>query len=96
MPLFERQFAFLPRKSTTAQLLLYTEFLHSHVSKDQQMDAVYLDFARAFDSVSHEKLLYKLGFLGIAGELLKWIESVLNDRLQCVRVGSKRSNWFPS
>ena len=35
----------------------------------------YIDFAKAFDTVSHPKLLYRLKQYGIDGCLLKWIES---------------------
>ncbi len=37
--------------------------------------AVYIDIAKAFDSVSHVKLLNKLQAHGICGQLLNWIES---------------------
>jgi len=37
------------------------------------MDAVYLDFAEAFDTVLHERLLVKLASYGIQGQVLQWI-----------------------
>ena len=46
----------------------------------------YIDFAKAFDSVSHSKLLYKLSRYGISGKLLLWIKSFLTNRTQTVRV----------
>jgi len=39
------------------------------------VDAIYLDFAKAFDKVPHERLLYKLEKYGIKGQLLKWIKA---------------------
>ena len=42
-------------------------------------------FYRAFDSVVHSKLIYKLTKYGISGSLLKWINAAfLTDRYQCV------------
>ena len=91
--LFERQSAFLAKKSTSTQLLQYTNFLTTKIANDSQVDTVYLDFAKAFDTVTYPKLLHKLKFLGICGNLLKWLESFLTDRRQCVKVGTAFSSW---
>ena len=45
---------------------------------------IYLDFAKAFDKVPHERLLYKLEKFGIRGKLLLWIRSWLCKRFQRV------------
>ena len=52
-----------------------------------------IDFQRAFDTVSHRKLLHKLSGYGIRGNLLQWISSFLSNRLQRVRVGSSFSKY---
>ena len=52
----------------------------------------YIDYAKAFDSVSHQKLCYKLQAYGISGNLLKWIQDFLSERSQCVRVGNALSS----
>ena len=44
-----------------------------------------MDVAKAFDVVSHKKLLHKLSVYGITGKLLNWIESFLTKRSQCVK-----------
>jgi hypothetical protein len=49
-----------------------------------QTDVVYIDFSKAFDSVFHLKLLFKLKLYGIGGLLLRWIEIFLSYRTQCV------------
>ena len=52
-----------------------------------------IDFQKAFDTVSHTKLLHKLSGYGIHGNLFHCIASFLSDRLQRVRVGSFLSNY---
>ena len=53
---------------------------------------VYLDFKKAFDSVSHNELLFKLWSFGITGKLWNWIKT---QRLQCVSINSCVSNPLP-
>ena len=53
--------------------------------------AIYIDFAKAFDSVVHSKLLQKLSLLGIDGFLLKWLQSFLENRTQVVKINSSYS-----
>jgi len=60
---------------------------------DNPVDVVYLDFRKAVDSVHHKRLLLKLKRLGISGNFLKWIESFLSERKQCVHVNGKFSDW---
>jgi len=57
------------------------------------VDVVYVDFSKAFNSVSHTKLLHKLESFGIGGKLLLWIRDYLNNRTQCVKVGNCFSNY---
>ncbi len=42
-------------------------------------ELVYLDFAKAFDSVNHRFLLAKLSATGIDGAVLNWIKSYLSN-----------------
>ena len=51
------------------------------------IDSAYLDFAKAFDTVSHRKLIYKLESYRIKGHLLAWIETFLSNCSQCIQVG---------
>ena len=50
----------------------------------EQIDALFLDFSKAFDKVPHERLCHKLSHYGINGHLLDWIKSFLTDRTQSV------------
>ena len=55
------------------------------------VDIVYIDFAKAFDSVSYAKLIHRLRNYCIDGPLLLWISTFLCDRSHCTRVGNTDS-----
>ena len=54
------------------------------------MDVIYLDFAKAFDQVPHQRLLRKLERYGVSGRMLTWIRGWLLNRWQRVGV---RGRW---
>ena len=58
-----------------------------------QTDIIYLDFAKAFDTVSHKRLILKLRNCGIRGSVLRWIESFLTNRRQRVVLRNGGSSW---
>ena len=87
------QFGFLPGRSALQQLIIYINSLLEAKQHNKQMDVVYMDFRKAFDSVSHHKLLIKMRCIGIQGNLLLWFQSYLSSRRQCVRVGDSHSEF---
>ncbi|KXJ07571.1 RNA-directed DNA polymerase from mobile element jockey, partial [Exaiptasia diaphana] len=58
-------------------------------------DVIYLDFAKAFDSVDHKILLAKLKAYGISGQLLSWLTDYLSGRFQRVVLEGASSQWAP-
>jgi hypothetical protein len=44
------------------------------IDNNYQIDVVLLDFSKAFDKVSHSRLLQKLDHYGIRGTIHSWIE----------------------
>ena len=57
--LCSNQHGFLPAKSCTTQMLEVNESLAFTINSKAQVDIVYFDFAKAFDSVHHDTLLMK-------------------------------------
>ena len=55
------------------------------------VDAIYLDFAKAFDTVQHYRLLGKLDSYGIRGSILNRINAFLIERSQVVKVNNPES-----
>ena len=64
----------------------------SSLNSGKSTDVIYVDFSKAFDSVSHSKLLHKLIFYGISGKLHAWISAWLSGRTQTVKLGSSFSS----
>ena len=56
-----------------------------------EVDVVYMDFRKAFDSVSHNSLLVKLNSIRITGKLWSWLKEYLQQRFQSVRIGNSMS-----
>ena len=56
------------------------------------MDAILLDFSKAFDKVPHERLLHKLDFYGIRNNNLLWIKDFLSNRQQQVLLNGVQSS----
>lgn len=88
------QYGFQPGKSCTTQLIRVIDYWTDALDQHDAIDAVYLDFQKAFDKVPHRRLIFKLKTLGIQGQILNWIEAFLTDRRQRVTVDGQSSNWI--
>jgi len=84
----ENQHGFRHSKSTMTNLLVYYIDLISSIKKDIQVDAVYTDIRKAFDSVDLSILVEKLKCLGVVGQMLSWLKSYLDGRTQQVKLGN--------
>ena len=60
--------------------------------KIEQVDGILLDFCKAFDKVPHQKLLEKLSYYGVRGNLHSWIKDFLANRKQEVVLEGKHSS----
>lgn len=86
------QHGFVKRRSTVTNLILFTNFVVSEISKGNQVDAVYTDFSKAFDRVDHSLLLFKLKRLGFPISFVNWLSSYLCNRYQFVNFRNTISN----
>ncbi|MFZ2538392.1 MAG: reverse transcriptase family protein, partial [Oscillospiraceae bacterium] len=82
------QHGFLKKHSTCTNLLEALNDWTISISNHKSVVIGYIDFTRAFDSIPHPKLFYKLQNYGVAGNLLNTISDFLFQRYQSVRVGS--------
>ena len=89
------QHGFLKGRSTATQLLTVLHEIISNLDKNFQTDIIYLDFSKAFDSVSHKLLIHKLRSFGFCGSLLHWFDDYLTNRTQRVVINGSCSDWLP-
>ena len=91
----KQQHGFTPGKSVTTNLIeamnVWTEALMHNIP----IDILYMDYAKAFDTVPHQRLLRQVESFGITGKVLQWIRSFLNNRQQKVKANGAESSWSP-
>ena len=80
-------------RSCCTQLLETLDEWTSILEEGDPVDALYLDFSKAFNSVPHQHILLKLRSCGVGGKLLDWVEAFLTGRRQRVTVNGLRSEW---
>ena len=89
------QHGFMSGRSTVTNLFQcfddWTRFLDLKCS----LDVIYLDLEKAFDTVSHSKLIVKLRRLGLGAPLVNWLQDFLFGRRQCVKVENSFSHYRP-
>ena len=88
------QHGFRKRRSCVTQLLGVLHDVGKALDSGQEADVIYLDFSKAFDSVSHKNLLLKLKQHGISGSLLSWFADYLNERRQRVVLEGVSSSFL--
>ena len=87
------QHGFMSGRSTATSMLVYMEALTRLLDGGHTVDVLYLDFAKAFDKVPHQRLLEKCKGLGLDGKLLEWIRVWLEGRKQRVVLNGEASEW---
>jgi len=96
--LSNEQRGFIKKRSTCANLLECFNDWSLNIEFGFQTDVVYIDFAKAFDSVglSHQKLLIKLREYGIRGKLLSWLSNFFSRRTHQTRMNNILSDVIAS
>ena len=90
--LYENQFGFQKGMSTEFAVNSLLNNIVKCLQSKEIGFCIFLDFAKAFDTVNHDILIKKLDHYGIRGIALKWFKSYLSDRMQCTAIGEFQSN----
>ena len=80
----DSQHGFRNGRSCATNLLAFMDEVTEVMDSGGSIDAIFLDFAKAFDKVPHGRLLAKLRAHGFDGQVVAWIEAWLKDRKQRV------------
>ncbi|KAK4829878.1 hypothetical protein QYF61_007270 [Mycteria americana] len=88
------QHGFRKGRSCLTNLISFYDKVTRLVDEGKAVDVVYLDFSKAFDTVSHSILLEKLAAHGLDGWTLHWVKSWLYGRAQRVVVNGVYSSWW--
>ena len=86
------QHGFRKNRSCETQLIGLIDDLSKGLDNNNQIDAILLDFSKAFDKVHHTSLLKKLKFFGISGPVHQWIQDFLIGREQTVIINGSKSS----
>ena len=89
--LCENQFGFRKSKNITDALFLLTRDFNEAIIKNKRSMVVFLDLAKAFDTVDRTKLLRKLQLLGVKENAYKWFESYFENRVQMTTINGINS-----
>jgi len=82
-------------KSCLINLIAFYDSMTGWVDEGRAVDVVYLDFSKAFDTVSHNIVLGKLRKCGLDEWSVRWIENWLNGRTQRAVISGAESSWRP-
>ena len=85
------QFGFRQKHSTIHALLNFIDKVAHAIDNHSHLIGIFLDFSKAFDTINHDILLYKLSHYGIHGKALQWFRSYLNSRKQYVSLNDHNS-----
>ena len=88
------QHGFRKGRSCLTNLLEFLDKVTGCVDSGENVDVIFLDFAKAFDKVPYKRLMLKLKSHGIIGKVAQWIEEWLNNRRQRVGIRGTLSDWL--
>ena len=88
------QFGFQKGKSTSDAILEFLDHAYDSLNDSSFLLTIYLDFSKAFDTISFDILLEKLGHYGFRNEIKCWVQSYLQGRHQFVSIGNSNSGML--
>ena len=88
------QSGFRPMHSTQTCVTDISEYILQNMNSGNITGAIFLDLRKAFDVISHTRLLQKLSLYGISNFELEWFKSYITDRLHCVSIEGTLSNYL--
>ena len=94
--LYKYQFGFRKNHATSNALTEVIDHIYKSLDEGNYVFGIYIDLKKAFDTVQHQILLYKLQHYGIRGIALEWFDSYLSKRKQFVVTNGIQSDILES
>lgn len=92
--LAETQHGFRRSKSTITNILIFNECIASSLERSEQVNSIFIDFGKAFDSVNQIRLLQMAWNFGTGGDIFMWLQSYLSNRTKAVRLNGHISPFI--
>ncbi|CAM4659528.1 unnamed protein product [Caretta caretta] len=89
------QHGFTKGKSCLTNLIAFYDETTGSVDEGKAVDMLFLDFSKAFGTLSHGIFVSKLKKHGLDGCTTRWVESWLHGRAQWVAINGSMSSWQP-
>lgn len=86
------EFGFRAKHSTYMAIMHLVDKINTAVDQDKTTLGVYLDLSKAFDTIDHNILLYKLEHYGFRGVVNDWFTDYLQGRKQYVNYNGIKSD----
>ena len=90
--LYSKQFGFQTGHSTDHVIIQLVEEIYQNFEKNKYTLGVFIDLAKAFDTMDHKTLLRKMEIYGISGTTQKWFENYLTNRKQYIEISKIKKN----
>lgn len=74
------QHGFVKQKSTLSNLTEFCDYVARVISEKAQIDVIYSDISKCFDSISHAAIIHKLQSIGFSTPLVQLMKSYLCQR----------------
>ena len=93
--LVDEQNGFRAKRSCEDHIFALSSILNVTKAKKQETFACFVDFMKAFDSIHHRLLLYKLQNIGIKGTMYNMIKAMYTNATSAVQIENFTTDWFP-
>lgn len=92
----KNQFGFQKGKNINKLLGNFSNHINKCLSQHMHCLVLYIDFSKAFDTLSHSKLIQMLERVGIRGNTLNWFKNYLECRTYQVKINNNFSDEISS
>ena len=72
----EKQVGFRPKHSTYMAIIELVDKIANAVERNETTIGIFLDLSKAFGTINHDILLYKLEYYGFRGVTLDWFKNL--------------------